>query len=92
MTGKHSLCLTTLDKKNLQHHPEMIFESNQKSKCLGHTSRKTKLFVGQGEYCAPNKWNCIEETDSQFCQETEKTFCACKVYRNKLCSDSTGSQ
>ena len=63
-----------------------------KNKNLDQTSRKTNLFALQRKYCSPDKWMCIEDLDSCFCREIDKSFCAHKIYRNTLSSDNARSQ
>ena len=73
---KHSFVVnsTFQDKKYLQFYLELIFESLLEHKSLGQKSTKTNLFVLQKDYRAPELSTIIEDIDSHFCQENEKSF------------------
>ena len=68
------------------------FWASWKNKSPGKISRKTTLLVLQRNYCALGLWRCIEDIDSRFSREIEKSFCAGKVYSKTLSFDNTRSQ
>ena len=70
---------------------EMRFVALQKQNFFGHTSRKMGFFNFQRESYAPDAWKCIEDTDSRFCRQIEKSFSARRVYPNTLFSGNTRS-
>ena len=81
---RHTFVLNMkMGNRYLQQHLERIILSRQKYKFFGQTSRFCLFY--QSESCASDTKSCIEDIDSRFCRENDKSFRACKVYPNTRC-------
>ena len=67
-------------------------DSLQKCKPLHQATRKRNFFDLQKEYSAPGTQMRTAGFDKCFCRESEKSFCAGKVYPNTLYLDNTRLQ
>ena len=62
------------EKRQLQYHFELIFESPQRREPLSYKWERTRLFALPRQKCGLDFWVRIELIDNHFCREIEKIF------------------